>query len=443
MEHAKLPLKMPETKKDEGPVTCLGMTFENDQKRREYFTEILRQKLPELKKIEGYPIGEDEDILALSDPPYYTACPNPFIGDFIDEWEEIRDGGTDDGTQEYVKKPFATDVSEGKGDAIYNAHSYATKVPYKAIMRYILHYTNPGDIVLDAFAGSGMVGYAAEQCDNSVILAELGYRIEDEIIKQHDGEVVSKLGKRAAILADLAPAATFIGSSYYNGPSNEEIEAKGQEILGEIKERYEWMYHTNHGDDSEAKGIIKYIVWSDVFSCPSCQQEIIFWDVAVDREAGRINDRFSCPNCLSELYKKNLDRVFETNMDPWTDSTAKMAKQVPCLISYTFNGRQFLKSPDNNDLEVLRHIDREPISQLFPILELPDGYNTAQPRKSHGIKYVHQFYTRRNLFLLAELFSRCTTNPLKFLFTGMLTRSSKQARFCRKLLPRRWRMGWN
>ena len=87
MKHAKLPLEMPETKKDEGPVTCLGMTFENDQERREYFTEILRQKLPELKKIEGYPIGEDEDILALSDPPYYTACPNPFINDFIKEWE--------------------------------------------------------------------------------------------------------------------------------------------------------------------------------------------------------------------------------------------------------------------------------------------------------------------------------------------------------------------
>jgi len=65
-----------------GPVECLGMTFENDEKRREYFLEKLRVKLkdPEFRKTEGFPIGEDEDILALSDPPYYTACPNPFIG---------------------------------------------------------------------------------------------------------------------------------------------------------------------------------------------------------------------------------------------------------------------------------------------------------------------------------------------------------------------------
>ena len=64
----------------QGPVECLGMTFENDERRRDYFLERLRQKLedPAFRKIEGFPIGENEDILALSDPPYYTACPNPF-----------------------------------------------------------------------------------------------------------------------------------------------------------------------------------------------------------------------------------------------------------------------------------------------------------------------------------------------------------------------------
>jgi hypothetical protein len=58
-----------------GPVACLGMTFENDEARRTHFTEELRKKLqdPEFRKIEGFPIGSDEDILNLSDPPYYTA----------------------------------------------------------------------------------------------------------------------------------------------------------------------------------------------------------------------------------------------------------------------------------------------------------------------------------------------------------------------------------
>ena len=55
-------------------------------------------------------------------------------------------------------------MSEGKNDPIYNAHSYHTKVPHKAIMRYILHYTKPGDIVFDGFCGSGMTGVAAQLC---------------------------------------------------------------------------------------------------------------------------------------------------------------------------------------------------------------------------------------------------------------------------------------
>ena len=52
-----------------GPVTCIGMTFENDEARRAHFTEELRKKLqdPEFRKIEGFPVGSDEDILNLRD----------------------------------------------------------------------------------------------------------------------------------------------------------------------------------------------------------------------------------------------------------------------------------------------------------------------------------------------------------------------------------------
>ena len=64
----------------------------------------------------------------------------------------------------YHREPFAADVSEGKNDPIYNAHSYHTKVPHKAIMRYILHYTEPGDIVFDGFCGTGMTGVAGALC---------------------------------------------------------------------------------------------------------------------------------------------------------------------------------------------------------------------------------------------------------------------------------------
>src|SRR5262249_4919307 len=135
----------------EDPVECLSMTFENDEKRREYFLEKLREKLhdPEFRKIEGFPTGSDEHILALSDPPYYTACPNPFIEQFVSHYSKSQEP-----EDLYSREPFASDVSEGKNDPVYNVHSYHTKVPYKAIMRYILHYTKPGDLIFDGFAGT-------------------------------------------------------------------------------------------------------------------------------------------------------------------------------------------------------------------------------------------------------------------------------------------------
>ena len=139
-------------------IICLSKEFTSDEERREYFRNELRTKLLELKKIEGFPIGEDEDIINLSDPPYYTACPNPWLNDFIAEWEKEKENITVRKKDFYVDEPYASDVSEGKNNPIYNAHSYHTKVPHPAIMRYILHYTQPGDIVFDGFAGP-YVGY--------------------------------------------------------------------------------------------------------------------------------------------------------------------------------------------------------------------------------------------------------------------------------------------
>src|SRR5438477_9944541 len=117
-----------------GPIECLGIIFPNDEARRDHFLTILRKKLKDssFRKIEGFPIGSDEDIVALSDPPFYTACPNPFITDFLDsiQREEM-------GTARHHTSAYSADVSEGKNDPIYNLHTYHTKVPPKAIMRYL------------------------------------------------------------------------------------------------------------------------------------------------------------------------------------------------------------------------------------------------------------------------------------------------------------------
>ena len=63
----------------------------HDAERAAYL-ERLRQHLrdPAFRAIEGFPIGDDDAILALSDPPYYTACPNPFLPEIIARWQAQR-----------------------------------------------------------------------------------------------------------------------------------------------------------------------------------------------------------------------------------------------------------------------------------------------------------------------------------------------------------------
>ena len=124
----------------QGPVVCLGIEFENDEARRAYFREELRKKLPELKQIEGYPIGEDDDIINLSDPPYYTACPNPWLNDFVAEWEKEKQQLEAEGKRKAdfeVKEPYASDVSEGKNNPIYNLFRFKYN-GFRKQSRYIL-----------------------------------------------------------------------------------------------------------------------------------------------------------------------------------------------------------------------------------------------------------------------------------------------------------------
>lgn len=391
--------------KTEEPVECLGITFHNDQKRREYFLDKLREKLkdPEFRKIEGFPIGSDEDILALSDPPYYTACPNPFITDFIKHY-----GKPYDPSKLYSREPFAADVSEGKNDDIYLAHSYHTKVPYKAIIRYILHYTEPGDVVFDGFCGTGMTGVAAQMCGNKTVVESLGYKVEkDGTISQQEtdenGKTVwksfSKIGVREAVLNDLSPAATFIAHNFNAPVDVNAFELTAKRALKEVEDECGWMYETRH-TDGKTKGRINYVVWSDVFTCPECAGEIVFWREAINKTTWQVNNEFSCPHCSTSLSKREMDRVFETIVDKDIGVTIRRAKQVPALIHYFIGRAKYLKEPDEFDFAVLNKIESKGVPYPIPTDRMPEGKESRR-NDPVGITHVHHFYTRRNLWALA------------------------------------------
>jgi DNA modification methylase/predicted RNA-binding Zn-ribbon protein involved in translation (DUF1610 family) len=420
------------------------MTFASDEARRAHFTEELRKKLqaPEFRRIEGFPIGADEDILALSDPPYYTACPNPWISDFVAEWEAQKPKQSEGYT--YHREPFAADVSEGKNDPVYNAHSYHTKVPHKAIMRYILHYTEPGDIVFDGFCGTGMTGVAAQMCGDRDVVESLGYLVEaDGTILQREADddgngewkPFSKLGARRAVLNDLSPAATFIAYNYNTPVDVTAFEQEARRILNEVEAECGWMYGTLHTDEKTKKqrqGKINYTVWSDVFVCPDCTKEVVFWEAAVDKKAGNVRDEFPCPHCGALLTKRRMERAWVSKYDATLREIIRQAKQVPVLINYSVaigaKQKRFEKTPDAADLALIEKIENSEIPYWFPTDRMMEGQETRR-NDPIGITHVHHFYTKRNLWVIATTLNKLHNLNFVIMLLSVIWTNTKLYRY--------------
>ncbi len=403
---------------ESGQVTCLGLTFNSEDERRAYFLDKLRQGLEDLhaklggvlfttaadavaamqaiehwpmgdeerlwdlarrmeeahrgqrdkdllqlwKDESGFPHGEIEDILTLSDPPYYTACPNPFLKEFIEYYGKPYDPKRDT----YHKEPFVTDVKYGKNDPVYQAHSYHTKVPYKAIQHYIEHFTSPGDMVGDFFCGTGMTALAALSLN------------------------------RIPIVGDLSPYATFIARYYTKYVEGTQILNAWHRIFQKTQKELSWIYNYSLGN---RRVEIQYVVWSDHYFCPNCTAELVFWDIAVDENENIIKD-IKCPHCGVLLTKKDLIQV--------RTHTGEVKRSPVKIYETTSEGRNSRK-PTKEDIRVIERCSLELSRYDFPtdlLMFKGERFGDMYVPKQHtGIKRVDQFYFPRSL-LAASAFYR-------------------------------------
>ena len=380
------------------PVECIGMTFESDDARREHFLALLRKKLPELRRRPDFPIGEDEDILLLSDPPYYTACPNPFLAEFVE-----CHGRSYDPEEPYLREPFAVDVSEGKTDPLYKAHGYHTKVPHRAIIPSILHYTKPGDIVLDGFCGSGMTGVAAQWCG----AASPAFRQELEQRWRKEGREAPEWGARRVVLGDLSPAATFIAANYNIPFDLTTFSRAAAQLMKEVEAEIGWMYETIH-TDGKTKGRINYTVWSEVFSCPECTGEIVFIEEALNKKTKRVRTDFPCPTCSASLSRTRLERLYISRYDTGIGRTIKAPKRVPVLINYNIGKRRYEKIIDKQDFATLRKVEELNLPSELPSTELPYMHMTHERARMDlvGVTHLHHFFLPRAAHALAVMWRR-------------------------------------
>jgi DNA modification methylase len=345
-----------------GEVECLGMNFPSDDARREYFLRLLADKLqnPEFRSRSDFPDSSNEEILRLSNPPYYTACPNPFIKEFVEFTKNNN-------TAPISHRPYSGDLAADSRHPVFSFHPYHTKVPPAVIKTLINHYTRPGDLVLDAFCGSGMTGVAAREAG------------------------------RNSIVTDLSPIASFISAiNTYNNPSIlaaallRKAMIDSQRILG-------WLYEVKEGRLTlEAN----YYVWSDVFTCPECVFEFPFFPHGVIHHGNKVETRktFACPSCSADLNVRRIERVVTPN---------GKKKALAWVNAGTGRGR-INRAPNEHDLEVIKRIGGLEAEYWAPADPIdPTGYSAKLAQLGDkAITNVSKLLSERNKIIFGDLWQR-------------------------------------
>lgn len=151
--------------------------------------------------------------------------------------------------------------------------------------------------------------------------------------------------------------------------------------------------------EAGAVGRVNYTVWSDVFSCPECAGDLVFWTVAVDKDKGKVRDKFNCSHCDASLSKKELEpKMVQVSNDV---GTVMQRLQVPAYINYSVGKKRYEKEADLADMALVKRISSEPVSDWYPSYELKRGDKTGEPIRV-GITHTNHFYTPRILRILAR-----------------------------------------
>jgi len=354
------------------------------------------------------------------------------LSKFIDKFGKPYKLEDDD----YEVEPFQENIDDAsKSSAIYNMHMYWTKQDPYVVKKYIEHYTKQGDIVLDAFAGTGMTGVAAMMCG------------------------------RHAILGEISPACIHIARNYTTPIEARVLQGAYLELKDKVEAEISPFYRTKCHNCGYPEAKIANIVLSDVYRCPRCSGDVLFagdgrWErMKVGEKVAKIrcsycgNEfakataefvriepielRVDCPKCgiKGEAKTKRLDeedwelyinieggptKVIHEGEDEWSGYKFEPVRNFANELGNQVY-REMLKNGNHN------YIGPKEVPYWYPKeVRFPRGYNTRQPLK-RGITFPYQMFSRRNLIGLSILWHYINQNEnteikekLRFALTGIL-----------------------
>ena len=293
-----------------------------------------------------------------------------------------------------VAAEFDRMVRGGKATPVYLAHSYPTKVPPEAIEPFVEHFTRPGDVVCDPFAGSGMTGVAAR-----------------------------RLGRHAA-LSDLSPLAVHLGRNVTAFCDPDALRSAGGQVLTDVEPAFDEWYRARC-TSCGATGRLEWLLWGDTIGCPSCASPIRLWDAGFDRRSGVMSSsHVQCSACDTTFPRRGA-HVLES---------APVWASVTCTAGCR---RQERPALHEDGAEAVR-VGLQPITDWCPSVPLSRDREMyiRSALALHGVENVSDFYTSRNLRALARLWARIQQWPdlrvrqaLTFAFTNTAWHGTKMRRY--------------
>jgi len=286
---------------------------------------------------------------------------------------------------------------------LYAAFPYPTKISPEAVALFIAAHTEPGDTVLDGFAGSGTTGLAALLCDNPPPqLCDDAKRLGLNV----------RWGARNAVLYELGALGAFVAKTITHPPDPKAFRKAADQILKDVERDLAWMYEAAGADGT--KGSIRYLIWSDVLRCPSCRRETTLWDACVSRAPAKIAPTFTCSYCHYEIARDKVERQTEAKHDDVLGKRIDTRTRQPVWVYGSSGTKTWSRPVTEKDRDLLERVAAVSVPDTVPRAPIPWG-DLYRAGYHQGITHLHQFYTRRNLIVFGRLWdhTECYTGELR------------------------------
>lgn len=270
-------------------------------------------------------------------------------------------------------------------DAVYNCHAYLTKVPIGAIKPFIEVFTQPGDIVADFFAGSGMTGLAAV-----------------------------KTG-RQAVLSDISVLGRHIALGYLTRVPDDVLRKTANHVVETARKKLGTLYMTVRSADGQVAEMVRY-VWSFTYVCPQCDHKLVFFE----HLSPTGSPPTTCPHCSAAFSKRTWYR----------------AEDVPVLtVVRSVDGKLTEQPISPVDLERIALSAADKRLKKVPSLDIDENREmfSRSGLGKVGLIRTKDFFSDRNAIALYELWSAIGSvadeqvrQKLRFCFTAILTRASRR-----------------